>query len=227
MFCKTHNFNGNNLRKCKIPFPATSIKIKSLFLCRCTAADPGFARGGPALVRPKKRVIWASEYNLGPQIWGAGGRAPSPPDPLLMHVKVRYVYRKVRSSHYYQIDGQSPHVSNYRVVVDVMLGYYVVQLPSVSSLTATLPFAAKLLNYTSSFRCHCRCELHIYSCCVLMGQIRRMDFHSEVQSRNSFTCICYSSFSSEHKNLLHTITFKLFLYRFMHLFLLFYRVWLF
>ena len=33
---------------------------------------------------PEKCVIWASEYNLGPQIWGRGGaQAPAPPDPLL------------------------------------------------------------------------------------------------------------------------------------------------
>ena len=31
-----------------------------------------------------KGVIWASEYSLGPQIWGpGGGLGPSPLDPLL------------------------------------------------------------------------------------------------------------------------------------------------
>ena len=36
--------------------------------------------GGPALIRPKKCVIWASEYNLGPQKWGVRG-GPRPPGP--------------------------------------------------------------------------------------------------------------------------------------------------
>ena len=36
-------------------------------------------KGGPALICPKKCVIWASEYNLGPQKWGVrGARAPPP-----------------------------------------------------------------------------------------------------------------------------------------------------
>ena len=37
------------------------------------------------LIYVSKGVIWASEYSLGPQIWGPGGaRAPGAPlDPLL------------------------------------------------------------------------------------------------------------------------------------------------
>ena len=47
------------------------------------------AGGGAALIRLKKCVIWASEYNLGPQKWGGGGVRgcpdPGPPlDPLLV-----------------------------------------------------------------------------------------------------------------------------------------------
>ena len=34
-----------------------------------TVTDPGFGQGGP----PKKYVIWASEYNMGPQKWGVRG----------------------------------------------------------------------------------------------------------------------------------------------------------
>ena len=41
--------------------------------------DPGFARGGPSSGPPEKCVIWASEYNLGPQIWVQGARAPRAP----------------------------------------------------------------------------------------------------------------------------------------------------
>ena len=41
--------------------------------------DPGFGQGGrdPSSNPPEKCVIWASEYNLGPQKWGAEG--PGPP----------------------------------------------------------------------------------------------------------------------------------------------------
>ena len=41
------------------------------------------------LIYVSKGVIWASEYSLGPQIWGPGGaRAPGPPlDPLLLYRK--------------------------------------------------------------------------------------------------------------------------------------------
>ena len=37
------------------------------------------------LIYVSKGVIWASEYSLGPQIWGPGGPGPRspPPDPLL------------------------------------------------------------------------------------------------------------------------------------------------
>ena len=43
------------------------------------ATDPGFGQGGPSSDPPEKCVIWASEYNLGPQKWGVGGPRPRPP----------------------------------------------------------------------------------------------------------------------------------------------------
>ena len=52
----------------------------------CTVTDPGFGQGGSSSDLPGKCVIWASEYNLGPQKWGGGkgGPGPRPLDPLLL-----------------------------------------------------------------------------------------------------------------------------------------------
>ena len=36
------------------------------------------------LIYVSKGVIWASEYSLGPQIWGPGGGLGPPLDPLLI-----------------------------------------------------------------------------------------------------------------------------------------------
>ena len=40
----------------------------------------------------EKGAIWASEYNLGPQKWGLGARAPGPPlDPLLVQYNLEQI----------------------------------------------------------------------------------------------------------------------------------------
>ena len=58
-----------------------------------SVTDPGFTRGASSGL-PEKCVIWASEYNLGPQIWGPGGAwapGPTPLDPLLsLHFVIHY-----------------------------------------------------------------------------------------------------------------------------------------
>ena len=68
------------------------------------------------------------------------------------------------ASHYTQsFDNLSFHESNYWVVVDVMSGLYVGPVPSGLVSNCSLPFAAELINYTSSFRCHFRCGQDIFS----------------------------------------------------------------
>ena len=37
-----------------------------------------------------KGIIWASEYSLGPQIWGPGGARAPPQDPLLLTVAAKF-----------------------------------------------------------------------------------------------------------------------------------------
>ena len=49
------------------------------------ATDPGFGRGlSSDLPPPQKSIIWASEYNLGPQKWGVRG-ARTPPHPRICY----------------------------------------------------------------------------------------------------------------------------------------------
>ena len=52
--------------------------------------DPGFGQGGgTSSDPPEKCIIWASEYNLGPQKWGErGAQAPVPQDPLLCRSRI-------------------------------------------------------------------------------------------------------------------------------------------
>ena len=55
------------------------------------------------LIYVSKGVIWASEYSLGPQIWGPGGaRAPGAPlDPLLFCISKLTVNYNVTQPGYF------------------------------------------------------------------------------------------------------------------------------
>ena len=51
------------------------------FIVHVPVTDPRFAKGGGSSGPPEKCVIWASEYNMGPQKWGVRGARGSPLDP--------------------------------------------------------------------------------------------------------------------------------------------------
>ena len=56
--------------------------LKDQFIFGIAVTDPGFDQGGPSSGPPEKlpkMVIWASEYNLGPQNGGGGPGPPGPP----------------------------------------------------------------------------------------------------------------------------------------------------
>ena len=72
-----------------------------------SATDREFRPRGASSDLPEKCVIWASEYNLGPQKWGGrGGRAPPPPGSataffhlVVLFCKFNFPHRKRKMVH--------------------------------------------------------------------------------------------------------------------------------